>query len=135
MKYFRIYMVFHIQQQAKQKTSKATNKKMARYEVEILPNGVWRNPNPDYVIFSDHNEAGEHACPNCKCSFCQAPSIYNIIHATHPTDGRKAGLMYCLGCIKVEYTKEQKKAHINKLMKEQAEIKAEQAKLEVQEAQ
>ena len=106
---------------------------MSRYEVEILPNGVWRNPNPDYVIFNDHIVAGEHSCPTCKCSFCQAPSIHNVVYATHPTDGRKAGLMYCLDCLSIEYKKEQKKAQVKKLLQEQEQIKAELAKLDAEE--
>ena len=94
---------------------------MSRYEIEVLPNGVWRNPSPDYVIFNDQIKSGEHSCPTCKCSFCQAPSIYNVIHATHTTDGRSAGLMYCLDCCKREY---------GKVLKKEQQMKQDQAKQE-----
>ncbi len=78
---------------------------MSSYEVEILPNGRWRNKNPDYVVFNDHIKEGEHSCSSCKCSYCQAPSVFNIIKVKNNTDGRYGGHMYCLDCLKKEYGK------------------------------
>lgn len=76
---------------------------MSRYEVEILPDGRWRNMKPDYVVFNDHIKEGEHSCSSCKCSFCQAPSVFNMIKIKHKTDDICAGYMYCLSCIRKEY--------------------------------
>jgi hypothetical protein len=78
---------------------------MSRYEIEILPNGKWRNMYPDYVVFSDHTTDGEHSCSDCKCSYCQDPSVFNIIHAINKNDGRRAGFMYCLDCLRKEHAK------------------------------
>lgn len=78
---------------------------MPRYTMEILPDGRVRNKYPDFVIFNDHIKDGEHSCPECKCSYCQAPSVFNMVHVTHKTDGRMAGFMYCLDCLKKEYEK------------------------------
>ena len=78
---------------------------MSRFSVEILPNGTWRNIDPDYVIFNDHIKEGEHSCSSCKCSYCQSPSVFNIIHVTNKTDGRRAGFMYCLDCLRKEHAK------------------------------
>lgn len=85
---------------------------MSRYEVEVLPNGKWRNMNPDYVIFTDHITDGQHSCPSCKCSYCQEPSVFNIIHLTNTTDGRRAGFMYCLDCLRKEHEKSLKNAKL-----------------------
>jgi hypothetical protein len=81
-------------------SSKKTN-----YEVEILPNGKWRNIRPDYVLFNDHIKEGLHRCPTCNCSFCNEPSVVTTIVATHKTDGRSCGLMYCFECYFIEYNK------------------------------
>ncbi len=79
--------------------------KKTSYEVEVMPNGKWRNMKPDYVIFNDHIKEGLHQCPTCKCSFCNEPSILTTLCATHNTDGRKCGLMYCIDCSMLEYYK------------------------------
>ncbi len=75
------------------------------YEVEIMPNGKWRNLRPDYVVFNDHIKEGLHQCPECKCSFCQEPSVVTIPTAIHKTDGRLCGLMYCWDCYMCTFQK------------------------------
>ena len=82
-------------------SSKKTN-----YEVEMLPNGKWRNIRPDYVVFNDHIKEGLHQCPECNCSFCQEPSVVTLLKATHNTNGSSCGLMYCLECFTIEYKKQ-----------------------------
>ena len=101
MNLYYIYIHTHNTRKAHLRQSNFT-KKMSTYEIEILPNGRWRNKYPDYVIFNNHIKEGEHSCHECKCSYCQAPSIFNIIHVTNKTDGRNAGFMYCLDCLKKE---------------------------------
>ena len=95
------------------KTNKVNQAKMSsqitRYEVVVLPNGKWRNLFPDYVVFNDHIKEGLHQCPTCKCSFCQEPSVVTILMATHKTDGRSCGLMYCMDCSMIEYKKQKEK--------------------------
>jgi hypothetical protein len=78
---------------------------LTRFEVEVLPNGKWRNLQPDYIVFNDHIKEGLHSCPTCKCSFCNQPSIVTTLVATHKTDGRMCGLMYCFDCSLLEYNK------------------------------
>jgi hypothetical protein len=87
---------------------------MPRYDIEILPDGRWRNKYPDYIIFNDHIKAGEHSCPSCKCSYCQAPSVFNMVHVTHKTDGRSAGFMYCMDCLVKEHEKAAKACALKK---------------------
>ena len=77
------------------------------YEVQVLPNGKWRNLRPDYVVFNDHIKEGLHQCPECKCSFCQEPSVVTLLMATHKTDGRSCGLMYCIDFSLIELNKAQ----------------------------
>jgi hypothetical protein len=77
------------------------------YEIQIMPNGKWRNLRPDYVVFNDHIKEGLHQCPECKCSFCQEPSVVTLLMATHKTDGRSCGLMYCVDCSLIEFNKAQ----------------------------
>ena len=79
--------------------------KKSSYEVEVMPNGKWRNMRPDYVIFNDHIKEGLHQCSTCKCSFCNEPSILTTLVATNNIDGRKCGLMYCVDCSMLEYYK------------------------------
>jgi len=78
------------------------------YDVEIMPNGKWRNLRPDYVLFNDHIKEGLHQCPTCKCSFCQEPSMVTLLKAKHNTNGSSCGLMYCGECCLIEYNKSKK---------------------------
>ena len=88
---------------------------MSRYDVEVLPDGRWRNKYPDYVIFNEHIKDGQHSCPSCKCSYCQAPSVFNVVHVKNKTDGRTAGFMYCLDCLIKEQEKTAKMEALKKL--------------------
>ena len=85
----------------KQKSEKMS--KITSYEIQIMPNGKWRNMRPDYIVFNDHIKEGLHECPTCKCSFCQEPSTVALVNATHKTDGRSCGLMYCTDCFMMEH--------------------------------
>ena len=110
---------------------------LTNYEVQVLPNGKWRNKRPDYVVFNDHIKEGLHECPECKCSFCQEPSVVTLLKATHKTDGRSCGLMYCFDCCMIEY-KEQRKEKQQQAQAEQAQAEqaqAEQAQAEQAQAQ
>ena len=82
--------------------------------IEILPNGKWRNTTPDYTVFNDHIQAGLHDCPTCKCSFCGEPSVFTMLCAVHKTDGRSCGLLYCKDCLQIEHNKAQlKEEHLS----------------------
>jgi hypothetical protein len=92
----------------KPKQTKAKMSSLTNYEVEVLPNGKWRNLKPDYVVFNDHIKEGLHECPECKCSFCQEPSVVTLLQATHNTNGTSCGLKYCFDCSMIEYKKQRK---------------------------
>lgn len=79
---------------------------MNQYEIEITGNGVWRNLNPEYVVFDDHVKEGEHRCAECRCSFCGKPSVYNYQKVKDKVvPGKVGGHQYCKPCMIIDYNK------------------------------